>query len=125
MKAPAAVLSFVYGFVKQSRLHMTIYSDAVQRTTISLYFPALANAGCSATAFVNPKNSQTRIGVGQLVVVVKNEARVMQLSVAQLTSFGFRCITVTTGTRLGKSWRIATTSHWFSPLDMSGHDLEK
>lgn len=90
-------LSMVYGFAKQSGGHLTIYSEPGQGTTVSLYFPALIDGTDASPAAVSADDGQAQIGSGQLVLVVEDDPRVMRLSEARLLSFGFRCVSATTG----------------------------
>ncbi|MEH6645982.1 PAS domain S-box protein [Sulfitobacter sp.] len=121
-------LSMVYGFVRQSGGQLTIYSEPGQGTTISLYFPALTDASVDTSAAQNPEDAQTRIGTGQLILVVEDDARVMRLSEARLQSLGFGCITATSA---DAAWDILQDREDIAlvftdlvmPGTMSGHDL--
>ena len=121
-------LSMVYGFVKQSGGHMTIYSEIDQGTTISLYFPVLSDALDQAAPTGQRDELSQTLGRGQLVLVVEDDPRVMRLSEARLASFGFRCITATTG---DAAWQIVQDrddiilvfTDLVMPGTLSGHDL--
>ncbi|SNR84902.1 PAS domain S-box protein [Puniceibacterium sediminis] len=123
-------LSMVYGFVKQSGGHLTIYSEVGQGTTISLYFPALIDIADNATLARKTDDVQVRIGSGQLVLVVEDDPRVMRLSEARLQAFGFNCITATTGDAAWDTLKdrddIAMVfTDLVMPGKLSGHDLAK
>jgi PAS domain S-box-containing protein len=122
-------LSAVYGFVKQSGGHMTIYSEVGQGTTISLYFPASA----ATTTHPEPHDDVaplTSIGTGQIVLVVEDDPGVMRLSETRITGLGFTCITVPSA---DAAWEIVTKRDDISlifadlvmPGAMSGYDLAK
>lgn len=123
-------LSMVYGFAKQSGGHLTIYSEPGQGTTISLYFPALVDGTDASLAAASEDDAQAQIGSGQLVLLVEDDPRVMRLSEARLLSFGFLCITATTG---DAAWDILNDrddialvfTDLVMPGKMSGHDLAK
>ncbi len=82
-------LSMVYGFVKQSGGHITIYSEAGEGTTVKLYFPRYRGAGDlpSPDRLASPKG-----GEGEVVVVVEDNPEVRSFSVASLTELGYRVI---------------------------------
>jgi CheY-like chemotaxis protein len=90
-------LSMVYGFVKQSGGHLSLYSEAKQGTTINLYFPALPETASEPVSDQATPAAPPRIGSGQLVLVVEDDPLVMRLSEGRLTAMGFRCLTATTG----------------------------
>ena len=49
-------LSMVYGFVKQSGGHVTIYSEQGEGTTVRMYFPRYLGASAEATDVATPRN---------------------------------------------------------------------
>jgi len=81
-------LSQVYGFVKQSGGHVRIYSEPGQGTSVKLYLPRFLGTGDLAAktelSYVVPTGS-----AGQIVLVVENEERVRQLTVAMLSELGY------------------------------------
>jgi len=121
-------LSMVYGFVKQSAGHVTIYSELGQGTTISLYFPASMDADTKEVA--NKDNDQAYEGIGadRLILLVEDDVRVMRLSKARLLAFGFRCVTAETA---DAAWAILQErddidlvfTDLVMPGKMTGHDL--
>lgn len=121
-------LSMVYGFIKQSGGHITIYSEIGQGTTVSLYFPASIDAASGATEISDNIEEYQEIGKGRLVLVVEDDPRVMRLSETRLLAFGFRCVTAITG---DAAWDILKDRDDISivftdlmmPGKMSGHDL--
>jgi signal transduction histidine kinase/DNA-binding response OmpR family regulator len=81
-------LSMVYGFVKQSGGHITIYSEPEHGTTVKLYFPrylgdALAARDTEQT--VVPLGSE-----GEVVLVVEDNEDVRAYSVMILTELGYQ-----------------------------------
>jgi signal transduction histidine kinase/DNA-binding response OmpR family regulator len=80
-------LSMVYGFVKQSRGHVTLYSEVGLGTTVKLYFPrylgeldAVPNVAVAAT----PHASR-----GEVVLVVEDSDEVRAYSVSILKELGY------------------------------------
>jgi PAS domain S-box-containing protein len=82
-------LSMVYGFVKQSGGHVTIYSEERQGTTVKLYFPRYHGAGEQAAVeqAALPTGSE-----GEVVLVVEDNVDVRAFSVMSLTELGYRVI---------------------------------
>lgn len=85
-------LAMVYGFVRQSGGHITLYSEVDHGTSFGLYFPALMS-GQTDTA-IQANETQTakgqRIGNGETVLVVEDNPKVRALSIARLQDLGFR-----------------------------------
>ena len=86
-------LSMVYGFVKQSGGHFTIYSEPGRGTKISLYFPAIDAETGAAAAAARDNTADLARGDGQLVLVVEDDPRVRRLSEIRVTALGYRCRT--------------------------------
>jgi signal transduction histidine kinase len=83
-------LSMVYGFVKQSGGHVTIYSEEGQGTTVKLYFPRYLGAGVSAAPVEsNPPPSASK---DEVVLVVEDNDDVRAYSVAILSELGYRVL---------------------------------
>jgi CheY-like chemotaxis protein len=82
-------LSQVYGFVKQSRGHVKIYTELGHGTTIKIYLPRLF----SAVDVAEPRTGQTALALGEseeLVLVVEDDPAMRQFSVDALTELGYR-----------------------------------
>ena len=65
-------LAMVYGFVKQSGGHVTIYSEIGHGTTINLYFPR-ADAASAATVASNEQDTR-RCRVRETILVVEDDS---------------------------------------------------
>jgi signal transduction histidine kinase len=80
-------LSMVYGFVKQSRGHITIYSEEGQGTTVKLYFPRHTAGG----AVEHPADELTapRSSDGEVVLVVEDNDEVRAYSTQILQELGY------------------------------------
>jgi CheY-like chemotaxis protein len=83
-------LSMVYGFVKQSGGHVTIYSEQGQGTTVKLYFPRYsgeAQALPAAEAEPVPRGSRDEV-----VLVVEDNDEVRTYSVMILKELGYQVL---------------------------------
>ena len=83
-------LSMVYGFVKQSGGHVTIYSEPGQGTTVKLYFPRFRGPltdDAPAAAVQAPQGQRDEI-----VLVVEDNDDVRAYSVMILTELGYGVI---------------------------------
>lgn len=83
-------LSMVYGFVKQSGGHVTIYSEPGHGTTVKLYFPRYmgeAEAAGAVTQFEVPTGSQDEV-----ILLVEDNHEVRAYSSMVLRELGYRVI---------------------------------
>jgi PAS domain S-box-containing protein len=82
-------LSMVYGFVKQSRGHVKIYSEVGHGTSIKLYLPR-----ASATVEERAESPAGRLtanpGGDEMILVVEDSATVRQVTVGILRGLGYR-----------------------------------
>ena len=82
-------LSMVYGFVKQSGGHVTIYSEVGQGTTVKLYFPRYIGAGAPA----GPEEKLAPAASnGEVVLAVEDNDAVRAYSVMSLTELGYQVL---------------------------------
>jgi PAS domain S-box-containing protein len=88
-------LSMVYGFVKQSGGHVTIYSEVGRGTTVRLYLPRL-RPGTKADA-PGAKAEQNCYARGETVLVVEDDPDVRSLAVTLLADLGYRVLEAGTG----------------------------
>ncbi|MEO0918396.1 MAG: response regulator, partial [Pseudomonadota bacterium] len=92
-------LAMVYGFVRQSGGHITLYSEPGLGTSFGLYFPALPEV--SEADAVTPGGAATTeapdIGKGRTVLVVEDNPRVRKLSLARLAGLGFETAEASNG----------------------------
>lgn len=87
-------LSMVYGFVKQTGGHITIYSEPDEGTTVRLYFPAIARAPLPS----DPEGEGRRLLRGtETVLVVEDDALIQQQLTAQLEGLGYTVVTASAG----------------------------
>jgi PAS domain S-box-containing protein len=88
-------LSQVYGFIKQSRGHIKIYSEPGEGTTIKLYLPrAYATAG---EAESDAPTSLPRGAKNECILVVEDDADVRSYSCDTLSELGYDVISAETG----------------------------
>jgi CheY-like chemotaxis protein len=84
-------LSMVYGFVKQSGGHVTIYSEEGEGTTVKLYFPrhlsSEATLGEEGNEPEYPSASDDEV-----VLVVEDNPEVRAFSVMSLSELGYRVL---------------------------------
>ena len=86
-------LSQVHGFVKQSSGHIKIYSEPAYGTTIKIYLPRHDNPDAGEQSDTIPA-ATAPLGTdgGQVILVVEDDARVREISVAMLREMGHTVI---------------------------------
>ncbi len=82
-------LSMVFGFVKQSGGHMTIYSEIGKGASIQLYLPRARGKDKKEKV---ADETRLIVGANERVLVVEDNPQVRQLIVAQLKSIGYRAV---------------------------------
>jgi PAS domain S-box-containing protein len=80
-------LSMVYGFVKQSRGHVSVYSEVGKGTTIKLYLPRHGGAGAATPAAEPPAREFD--GAGRTVLVAEDDPLVRRYARRTLSAMGF------------------------------------
>lgn len=81
-------LAMVYGFVRQSGGHITLYSEKDLGTSFGLYFPALSNTDAVA-AEPGTITATNAIADGQIILIVEDNPQVRKLSVERIRDLGF------------------------------------
>lgn len=84
-------LSQVFGFIKQSGGHVKIYSEPEKGTTIKIYLPRYTGNIKLADA-AEPHTLIPRGNVGEIVLVVEDERRLREVTVAGLRELGYTII---------------------------------
>lgn len=82
-------LSMVYGFVKQSRGHVKVYSEVGHGTSIKLYLPRARDGTGAATDIPVPSAEAHPVG-RETILVVEDDAAVRAVAVGILQSLGYR-----------------------------------
>ncbi|MCK9994201.1 MAG: hypothetical protein Dbin4_02721 [Alphaproteobacteria bacterium] len=80
-------LSMVYGFVKQSRGHIKIYSESGHGTTIRLYLPRAQDGAVPASGEIFTESETAASGAK--ILVVDDNPDVRGVVVKQLSGFGY------------------------------------
>ncbi len=83
-------LAMVYGFVRQSGGHITIYSELGLGTSFGLYFPAVSGSedGLEISGYLSRDQDAPR-GKGETVLVVEDNPKVRKLSIERIRDLGF------------------------------------
>jgi CheY-like chemotaxis protein len=79
-------LSMVYGFVKQSRGHVKIYSELGHGTTIKLYLPRSNDV---AAQIPSARVPEAAIGGRETILVVEDDAAVRRIATSALEDSGY------------------------------------
>ena len=89
-------LSMVYGFVKQSNGHISIYSEPGLGTTVRIYLPAADEL--SAPIFPSATQASTMpTGARETVLLAEDDAFVRAYAISCLESLGYRVIAAVDG----------------------------
>ena len=91
-------LAQVYGFMKQTGGHVSIYSESGHGTTVKLYFPRQKQQENTRRRTVSSSQAPPPLrGRGETILVVEDEPMVRDLSVAVLEEAGYRVISAEDG----------------------------
>lgn len=118
-------LAMVYGFIKQSRGHINIYSEVGQGTTVRLYLPKATDI----IEEVANNNEQKQLPSGhEHILVVEDDALVREYVVSQLELFGYQVHTAVDGPAALDFLATGTEvdllfTDVVMPNDMSGREL--
>jgi CheY-like chemotaxis protein len=89
-------LSMVYGFAKQSKGHVQIYSELDHGTTVRIYLPRGEEAQEVQEA-EGRRSIRKMLGHGERVLVVEDEPRVRRLTVTRLQELGYDVLEAANG----------------------------
>jgi signal transduction histidine kinase len=84
-------LSMVYGFVKQSRGHIKIYSEEGHGTSVKLYLPVAGTDEADSQIAID-QGEVPMAKQGEVVLVVEDDPMVLRLAIQLLTRLGYRTI---------------------------------
>jgi PAS domain S-box-containing protein len=120
-------LAMVYGFVKQSGGHVSIYSEPGHGTTMNLYFPRSDTVARDAAIGVQAA-AHTADPAREIILVVEDDSRVRQLSVKRLKLLGYEVLEASDGPsaleilKRGDPVDLVFTD-LIMPGGLSGHDV--
>jgi PAS domain S-box-containing protein len=83
-------LSTIYGFVKQSGGHVTIYSEAGRGTTVNIYLPKLDTDEQAGLA--SEEAPALTAGAGETILVVEDNPGVRRLTIERLKLLNYRVL---------------------------------
>jgi CheY-like chemotaxis protein len=83
-------LSGLYGFVKQSGGHVTIYSEVGKGTTVNLYLPRVTT-GVEAATTARGERAAAPLA-GETILLVEDNAEVRRVSVRRVRNLGYTVI---------------------------------
>lgn len=90
-------LAMVYGFVRQSGGHITLYSELGHGTSFGLYFPVSPITGATVIADEKGEVATGQEFAGLRALVVEDNSKVRSLSVARLRDLGFETVEAASG----------------------------
>jgi PAS domain S-box-containing protein len=88
-------LSQVYGFVKQSRGHLAVYSEPGQGTTMKIYLPRGDAAPPAAEPAAAPRADLPRARPGETVLLVEDNPEVLDHAATTLRDLGYQVVAAT------------------------------
>lgn len=122
-------LAMVYGFVRQSGGHITLYSEVGHGTSFGLYFPALSEPTPASPSSRSPiaRNAMDKSN-GETILLVEDNPKVRQISEERLHALGYKTIVANHG---DNAWRILNArddidlvfSDVVMPGTLNGYDL--
>jgi signal transduction histidine kinase/CheY-like chemotaxis protein len=90
-------LSQVFGFVKQSRGHVKIYSEPGEGTIIKIYLPRHYGADATGSYSIPAADSLPRAQGEEIILLVEDEERVRHMSVDSLRELGYTVVQASDG----------------------------
>jgi signal transduction histidine kinase/CheY-like chemotaxis protein len=90
-------LSQVFGFVKQSRGHVKIYSEPGEGTIIKIYLPRHYGADATGSYIIPAADSLPRAQGEEIILLVEDEERVRHMSVDSLRELGYTVVQASDG----------------------------
>jgi signal transduction histidine kinase/ActR/RegA family two-component response regulator len=93
-------LAMVYGFVKQSKGHIRIYSEVGEGTTAKIYLPRMAGAARAESVPAAARAESARVPEarpGEVVLMVEDDEDVLDSTVGLLRELGYSVLTARNG----------------------------
>ncbi len=119
-------LSVIYGFVKQSGGHVTVYSEVDRGTTVNLYLPRIATERERAASPRQPTPATQR--TGETILLVEDNPDVRNVTTKRLQNLGYVVVEASSGAQAVEALRSGAAidlvfSDVVMPGGMSGFDL--
>ena len=94
-------LAMIYGFVKQSKGHIRIYSEVGHGTTAKIYLPRMIGAAAGRNPFRRPRRVESAQSPtarpGEVVLMVEDDEDVLNSTVVLLRELGYSVLTARNG----------------------------
>jgi CheY-like chemotaxis protein len=121
-------LAMVYGFVRQSGGHITLYSEVGHGTSFGVYFPAIHPTGPAQASGPSVGGGIEAFGTGKTVLVVEDNPKVRRLSAQRVRELGFSVVEAQTGDEAYQRLRGGLAvdivfSDLVMPGELNGYDL--
>ncbi|KIN62681.1 Sensor histidine kinase/response regulator [Sulfitobacter noctilucicola] len=122
-------LAMVYGFVRQSGGHVTLYSELGLGTSFGLYFPAVEQGKTLADPAANKESvTAPTFGNGKTVMIVEDNPMVRKLSIERIRDLGFATLEAESGDQayemLSEGAHVDLVfSDLVMPGELNGYDL--
>ncbi len=91
-------MPMVYGIVKQNKGFINIYSEVGTGTTIKLYLPRLDEKKKDTEVPKHPAPHETPPSGGETILLVEDNAQLMELAAAMLAQLGYDVLSAATPT---------------------------
>lgn len=123
-------LAMVYGFVRQSGGHVTLYSELGHGTDFGLYFPAVPHDSPREDAKTRADRTPGSAphGHGETILVVEDNPKVRKLSIARIRDLGFLTLEAGNGDEAYEMLKAGAKadlvfSDVVMPGELNGYDL--
>jgi PleD family two-component response regulator len=90
-------LSQVFGFIKQSKGHVKIYSELAHGTCVKVYLPRYLGTETHTARKAGLQTLMPVASAQETILVVEDESEVRETSVAALQELGYKTIAATNG----------------------------